>query len=261
MARSNRCVLSSSGVGGQLGSADCGSGPECSPSIFPEHNHALSSVSQPQQLPQPGFPSSLPHPSDQLVPDASSKDGVPLHSDADCEVLRQAILQLRAERQAQLQQLQLQQQQLESQAELSINPVKIFLHSSSPPLGQGGPAESVQLTPGRKAVAATLESIHSDLQAGLSSRREDRGEPPAEEWRRGGEPGDQRGREAGSQGGGQALRSSDTPAFLSNQSAAASSQTHGEADQHGEPLFSKADESSTPSCSTTSCPVEGARSR
>lgn len=258
------------GVRGQLSHGDCVSGPECSPSIFPEHS--LSSVSQLQQLPQPssGFPSSLPHPSDQLVPDASCKDGVPLHSDADCEVLRQAILQLRAERQAQLQQLQQQQQQLESQAELSINPVKSFLHSLTPPPGQGGPAETLQLTPGRKAVAATLESIHSDLQPELSSRREDREEPPAEEWRRGrgGEPGEQRGstpvRVAGSQAGNQAPRSNDTPAFLSNQSAAAvtalSSQTHGETDQHGEPVFAKADASSTPSCSTTTCPIEGDRS-
>ncbi|XP_031589390.1 protein TASOR isoform X3 [Oreochromis aureus] len=264
-------MLSPKGFGGQLSNSDCVSGPECSPSIFPEHNHSLSSITQPQQLPQPssGFPTSLPHPSDQLVPDASCKDGVPRHSDADCEVLRQAILQLRAERQAQLQQLQQQQQQLESQAELSINPVKGFLLSPSPPLGQGGPPDSVQLTPGRKAVSATLDSIHSVLQPELSSRREDKVEPPIEGWRRGGSAGreaeDQRGstpvRVVGSQTGNQATGNNGTSAFLSNQNAAVvtalSNQTHGEADQHGEPVFSKADESSAPPCSTTTCPAEG----
>lgn len=258
----------SSGVGGQLSHSDCVSGPECSLSIFPEHNHSLSSITQPQQLPQPssGFPTSVPHPSDQLVPDASCKDGVPRHSDADCEVLRQAILQLRAERQAQLQQLQQQQQQLESQAELSINPVKGFLHSPSSPLGQGGPPDAVQLTPGRKAVAATLDSIHSVLQPELSSRREDKVEPGTEGWRRGGSAGreaeDQRGstpvRVVGSQAGNQATGNNGTPAFPSNQNAAVvtalSNQTHSEADQHGEPAFSKADESSAPPCTT--CPAE-----
>lgn len=118
-------------------------------------------------------------------------------------------------------------------------------------------------------MSATLDSIHSVLQPELSSRREDKVEPPIEGWRRGGSAGreaeDQRGstpvRVVGSQTGNQATGNNGTSAFPSNQNAAVvtalSNQTHGEADQHGQPVFSKADESSAPPCSTTTCPAEG----
>ncbi|XP_044066398.1 protein TASOR isoform X2 [Siniperca chuatsi] len=277
-------MLAPKRLGRQLSHSDSVLGSEPSPSIFPEHIHPLSSSDQPQHLLQQSV-SSLPplsHLSDQLVPDASCKEGVPHHSGTDFEVLRFAISQLRAERQAQ----QLQQQQ----AELSINPIKGFLPNpictgsrhTTPLLGQGGPSESVQLTPGKKAVAATLELIHSALQLelGEEERREDGAETPTEGQRKGGSRG---GGEPGDQRDGTPVRvenwgpsNSDTSTPSSNQNTAAvtgpsnqidsASDGRGKAAQQGEPAFLKAAKHGAAkhgaaSSSATACPVEGDRSR
>uniref|UniRef100_UPI0037E9AD00 protein TASOR n=1 Tax=Semicossyphus pulcher TaxID=241346 RepID=UPI0037E9AD00 len=140
--------------------------------------HPVSSHDQPHNpLHQSG--SGLPplsHLSDQLVPDASCKDGVPLQSGPDFEVLRQAISQLRAERKAQLQQLQqLQQQRLDSKPlqRFQPNPAPTGSCHSSTDLA---PTESDKVAPGKKAVAATLEFIHSALQQEQEEEEERREE-------------------------------------------------------------------------------------
>nr|XP_019952270.1 PREDICTED: protein TASOR isoform X1 [Paralichthys olivaceus] len=267
-------LLATKGLGLQLSHGDSVSGSERSPSIFPEHIHPLSSSEQPKHLMQQ--PSSglfaHHHLSDQLVPDASLKDGVPRPSDTDFEVLRQAISQLRAERQAQLQQ---QQRQLDCQEELSVNPQESLLSNSvkrgsghtTPPVSQGGHIESTQLTPGRKAVADTLDLIHSTLQPG-EQRRQDRGEPPTEGQRRGISLG---GEGVGLLGGNSAPTISDASNSSSNDNTATvtrpNDQTHPtsaereQADQQGEPAFSKATKHGAAASSTFSCPVEDDRSR
>ncbi|XP_040890119.1 protein TASOR isoform X2 [Toxotes jaculatrix] len=253
-----------------------------------EHIHPLSSVDQPQH--HSGQPGScllpLPHLSDQLVPDASCKDSGQQPSDTDFEVLRLAISQFRAERQAQL-----QQQQLDSQEDFSINPLKSFLPNydrtgggHSTPVGQGGPSESVQLTPGRKAVAAALELIHSSLQpelGGGDQRREDRVEPPTEGQRSGRSHGGGQGeaesvdgtphRVVGLSGGNRCPINNDTSTPSSNQNTTTvtgpGDQTYStsvgreKADQQGKPAFPKAAQHGAASSSTSSCPVEGERSR
>lgn len=260
---SSLCSPLSAGLGGQLSHSDSVS--EHSPSIFPENVHSLSSRDQPQHLLQQSA-SSLPplsHLSDQLVPDTSCKEGMPHHSGKDFEDLRLAISQLRAERQAQL-----QQQHLDSHAELSTlksfipNPVRTGGHHTT----QGGPGESVQLTSGKKAVAASLELIHSRLQSELSE--EEKREARGEGWRSGGsqaggrETGDQRDgtpvRLMGSLGGNLGLSNSDTSLPPSNQNTATvTGQNNPKADQHGESVF-KHDAASS---GITACPVEGDRSR
>ncbi|XP_050930559.1 LOW QUALITY PROTEIN: protein TASOR [Lates calcarifer] len=267
-------LLAAKGLDRQLSHGDSVSGSERSPSIFPEHTHPLSSGDQPQHLLQQ--PSSgllpLPHLSDQLVPDASCKDGVPQPSDTDFEVLRLAISHLRAERQAQL-----QQQRFDSQSEFSINPLKSFLPNPShntPPAGQGGPTESARLTLGRKAVATTLDLIHSALQPelGEEGRKEDRVEAPTEGQRRGrslggGEPGD--GCPAvGLVGGNQGPSNNDTSIPLSSQSTTRPNDQTDSTDvrrekveQQKDSVFLKAAQQGAASFSTSSCPVEGDRSR
>ncbi|XP_034725833.1 protein TASOR isoform X2 [Etheostoma cragini] len=258
-------MLAPKGLGMQLSHSDAVSGSERSPSIFPEPIYPLPSSDQSQHLLQQSG-STLPAPSnlpDQLVPDASCKDGVPHHSDTDFEVLRLAISQLRAERQAQL------QQQLDSQAELSINSLKC-----SPPnlVGTGsGPTESVNVTHDRKAVAATLEFIHSALQ---QERREDGAETPTEGRTIGGnqgEAGDLRGgtsvRVVGFLGENRGPSNSDTSSPLSIQSTAAmmapSTQTGSTndrtemANQTEEPVFPKTDKHAAASSSNTTRPEEG----
>lgn len=263
-----------SGLDRQLSHGDSVSGSERSPSIFPEHTHPLSSGDQPQHLLQQ--PSSgllpLPHLSDQLVPDASCKDGVPQPSDTDFEVLRLAISHLRAERQAQL-----QQQRFDSQSEFSINPLKSFLPNPShntPPAGQGGPTESARLTLGRKAVATTLDLIHSALQPelGEEGRKEDRVEAPTEGQRRGrslggGEPGDGCPT-VGLVGGNQGPSNNDTSIPLSSQSTTRPNDQTDSTDvrrekveQQKDSVFLKAAQQGAASFSTSSCPVEGDRSR
>ncbi|KAI9526621.1 hypothetical protein NQZ68_038001 [Dissostichus eleginoides] len=241
-----------------------------------EHIPSLSSHDQPEHLHQQpdSIPPALSHLSDQLVPDASCKEGVPLHSETDYEVLRRAISQLRAER------------QLASQAELSLHSLKNFPFNvvptgsapTSPPLAQKGLTESVQVTQDRKAVAATLELIHSALkQETMEEEKRQGGEATLTEGQRrgGGEAGghgdDPPVRVVGALGGSQDPRNTDTSTPSSNQSKAVvtglSSQTHStddgkeKADQQGEPLFSEAATSSAASSSTTACPVEGDRSR
>ncbi len=191
---------------------------------------------------------------------------MPHHSGTDFEVLRLAISQLRAERQAQ------QQQQ---QAELSINPIKSFLpnpiRTGSHLLGQGGPSEPVQHTPGKKAVAATLDLIHSALQPELGE--EEQREDGAEGRRRGGsrgggERGDQRDstpvRTVALLGGGRSPSSSDMFTPSSNQNIAAvtgpSNQT-ASTDQQGKPAFPQAAKHGATSSCTTTFPAEGDRPR
>ncbi|XP_063767173.1 protein TASOR [Eleginops maclovinus] len=234
-----------------------------------EHILPLSSHDQPQHLHQQ--PDSIPpapsHLSDQLVPDASCKEGVPLHSDTDYEVLRRAISQLRAER------------QLACQPELSLHSLKNFPSNvvpsgschNSPPLAQEGLTESVQVTQDRKAVAATLELIHSALkQDTMEEMRQGGAAALTEGQRRGGEARSHRDdspvRVVGAPGRSQDPRNTDTSTPFFNQSTAVvtglSSQTNStiakdKADQQGEPLFP----SSAVSFSTTACPVEGGQSR
>ncbi|KAF3690273.1 Protein TASOR [Channa argus] len=236
---------------------DSGSGPECSPSIFPEHIHPVSSSDQPQQS-SSGLPT-LPHLSDQLVPDAFCKDAVPQPSETDFEKLRQAISQFRAERQAQL-----QQKLLDSQTDccsspprsIHANPVCVGSGHITPPLGQGGSNESAQLTPGRKAVAATLDLIHSALQLELGDegRREDRVGLPTERRRTGGaEPKDQRD---------DPLVSQNTAAVAgqSNQPDSTSDRREKVA-QQAEPELTNAAKQDAASSSTYSCPAGDGRSR
>ena len=281
---SSDCSPLSSGPGWQLSPGDSVSGSERSPSIFPEHIPPLSSSEPPKHLVQQ--PSSglmaLHHRTDQLVPDTSFKDGGPQPSDTDFEVLSQAISQLRAERQAQR-----LQQQLECQERLLSNSLHRGSGHATPPPGQGGLIESVQPTPGRKAVADT----HSTLQPGKErrqdrgepppegQRRQDRGEPPPEGQRRQdrGEPPPEGQRRGRALGGGGLLgvksdpRISDASSSSSNNNAAAVTGPNGQTDPtsaereqtdpRGEPAFSKAAKHGAATSSTFSCPVEGDRSR
>lgn len=260
-----QCCPLFSGLSRQLSHGGSVSGSDRSPSIFPDHLPSISSSSSQPHLPQPSSDllSSLPHASDQLVPDASCKDGTPHHSETDYEVLRLAISQLRAERQAQLQNLQQQQQQLESQADLSISPLKNFLSNAvhpgsghtTPPLAQGGPTASAQLTQGRKAVSATLELIHSVLQPELTEeeRREDVEVCPTERHTR-----------RGHQDSSLVMVAGDTSTLLSNQNTWTNStndQRDTNSDRQGELIFSKAAQQDAASAPTTACPVAGDRSR
>lgn len=278
----NQCSLSS-GVIRQQNDGNCVSASECSPSIFPEHIHSISSSEQARHLLQQPS-SSLPHPShlsDQLVPEAFCKEGMPQHSDTDIEVLQIAITQLRAERQAQ-QQLQ---KQLVDHADFSVNPSKSFLpvrtdsERVTPPSSQGVLSdESVQLTPGRKAIAATLELIHSTLQTEQAEEkrreRRDVAEPAT-----GGKAADQRGdtpvRAVGLSSGKQAPSNSDISSSVrpsaasSSQSTAAGPSSHADsksderekADQRGETALPRAAKDGVVASSTTSGPLEGDRSR
>lgn len=248
-----------------------------------EHIHPLSSHDQSQHLLQQSgsILPTLSRLSDQLVPDA--KDGVPPHSETEFEVLRQAISQLRAERQAQL------QQQCDSQAELNINSLNSFLpnlvpagstHTTTPLLPHGGPTESGKVTHDRKAVAATLDLIHSVLQQEpVEERKNDRAGTPTEGRGRtgrsqGGEARDQRDgtpvRVVRSKRGDWGPSNSDTSTPSSNQSTAAvtggaqtdsSSDRRKKSDQRGEPVFPSRATRVAPSSSTTARPVEGNRSR
>lgn len=201
------------------------------------------------------------------------------HAGKDFEDLRLAISQLRAERQAQLQQQQLQLQQLQQQQQQQQWFVRTGSHHTTLLLDQDGPAESVQLTSGKKAVAATLELIHSALQLELGE--EEAREVGAEGRRSGGrsgrgaEPGEQRDgtsvRVVGSLGGNLGSSNSNTSTPSSNQNTAAvtgpSNQTEStnggreKADQQGEPAFPKAAEQGAASSSIAACPVEGDRAR
>lgn len=189
-------LLCPSGLGRQLSRSGSVSGSERSPPDFPERLPPLSSGDQPQQPGSNLLPAT--HLSDQLVPDASFKDAAPRPSHTDFEVLRQAISHLRAERQAQLQQQKQQLLDLKPSKSSPPKPVCVGTsHTTAPPLCQGSPTEPVQLTTGRKAVAATLELIHSSLQLepGEKEKRESRAEVPAEKRRKvggGTEPGEQR---------------------------------------------------------------------
>ncbi|KAM3621562.1 uncharacterized protein V6R79_012819 [Siganus canaliculatus] len=141
------------------------SGPDRSPSILPDQLHPPAPRDRPQAPPQQSGSGSASL-SDQLVPDASFKDAVPRHTGKDLEDLHLAIAQFRAERLKKLQQQELQ------------GPAPHATHASSllPPGGAAAPPQ--QLASGKKAVAATLELIHSTLQV-----QEDGEEAQEEAWR------------------------------------------------------------------------------
>lgn len=236
---------------------------EHSPSIFPEHIHPLSSRDQPQHLLHQsgsGLPP-LSHLSDQLVPDTSCKEGGPQPSGKDLEDLRLAISQLRAERQAQLQ----QQQRFDSQVELSINPLKSFLPNpvstgsrhTTPPLR---PTEPAPLNPGKKAVAATLEFIHSALQTELEDElRETEAEGRRSRGRR-----EQRDgtpvRTVGSIGGNLGPNNSDTSTASYNPNTAAVTEPSNQTDATNG-RREKADQHGAAYSSSKARPAEGDRSR
>lgn len=98
----------------------------------------------------------------------------------DMEVLQQAIKEMRAERLKQLQQLRMQQQLLELQVESSdaaLPAAAVEGGHLTPPTDRAVPP--VRFTPGRKAVTATLDLIHSGLQLETweGERSEDRRRP------------------------------------------------------------------------------------
>lgn len=258
------------------------SGSERSSSVFPEHIRPFPSCDQPQHVALQGgsIPPALPHWSDQLVPDASSKEVLQQHSDTDFEVLRLAISQLRAERNAQL------QQQLDARAESYINSFTNLLPNvcgggggggrhSTPLLAHGGPTESEMVSQDKKAVSVTLEMIHSALQQ----------EQVEDEATKGGALTQTVGRRCGgrAEGGGHAGYPIDgTPVrvggnrdpgnctSLSNQSTAAATRPSTQAgsasdgmekkNRPGEPVLPKAAQYAAASHSTTAGPAEGHRS-
>ncbi|XP_030231723.1 protein TASOR isoform X1 [Gadus morhua] len=134
---------------------------ELSPSHFPKL--PVAPISCPHFLPL-SSPTNLPATLlDQLVPDSrkshststssscsSANEGLPPQTNADFEALRFAISHFKAERQARAQKLQ--QHGREGVA-------------NGCPTPPSGPPEEIQLTPGRKALEATLDSIHSVLAA------------------------------------------------------------------------------------------------
>ena len=144
----------------QLSQEDPALVSELSPSYFSKPPNAPPSC--PHFLPL-SSPTNLPAPLlDQLVPDSrktnststssscsSTNEGLQPQTNADFEALRFAISHFKAERQARAQKLE--QHGREGRDNGCTTP--------------GGPPEEIQLTPGRKALAATLESIHSVLAA------------------------------------------------------------------------------------------------
>ncbi|XP_060897283.1 protein TASOR isoform X1 [Labrus mixtus] len=216
--------------------------------------HPASSIDQPHHLLHPsssGLPP-LSHLSDQLVPDASCKEG----SSPDFEVLHQAISQLRAERQAQ-QLHQMQQQRLDSKTLQRLHP-NPPLTGSPLTVSLSGPTESVQITPGKTAVAATLDLIHSALQ------------PEEEEERRQGAAGTLTGGRRTGGGGarvmgtlGGNLGPSETPNLSSNQNTAAVQGVTNQRDSTngGRETGDQRGEQDAASSSTADNPVGGNRSR
>ncbi|XP_041637621.1 protein TASOR-like [Cheilinus undulatus] len=211
--------------------------------------HPVSSIDQSHHLlhqPSSGL-NPLSRLSDQLVPDASFRDGVVLQSAPDFEALHQAISQLRAERQAQLQQLQ--QQRVDSKS-LQRSPLKSALTGGFLANSLSGPTESVKKSPGKKAVAATLDLIHSELHP--EEEEEERGEEGAESLpggqRTGGEGGDQR----------------ETTALTSHQNSAVGRgpTSQREPSHNGrETVDQPVEQGGTASSSTVDCPVVAVRSR
>ncbi|XP_023811111.1 protein TASOR isoform X1 [Oryzias latipes] len=108
--------------------------PECS--AIPEPPDQLQGINKPPEVPPLPCSSLPPGPeaSDQLFPDAASKDRLPLATSRDMEFLQQAIKQLRAERQEQLQRLRLQRELLQSQAEPTPPKPPGPINGHNPPL-------------------------------------------------------------------------------------------------------------------------------
>lgn len=162
-------------------------------------------------------------------------------SGRDLEDLRLAISQLRAERLSQLQKQQFHQQQLQKQQWLPYTSSQ----NADSILDQRGPTDSVQLIPGKEAVAATLEVIHTALQLEVGQDRDGsvgRGNPEE-----GAEPGDQRDVQNNVVG---TSRQTDSP-----------TDSRQETDQRGEPVILKAAQYCATSTSTVDHPVEGDRVR
>ncbi|XP_056130188.1 uncharacterized protein LOC130107556 isoform X2 [Lampris incognitus] len=165
--------------GRQLSHEDAALGSELSPQSFLEQ-----SVHPPLLQPSLRLGPGTPLPPDQLVPESratpsssssSCTEGQQQHhSDSDFEALRLAISQFRAER-------QVQQQLAEPQPEFSIDPVHSLHHdtadcASTPPVpDQARPAEKNKLTPGRKALVAKLDTIHSALDSEPGEEEEEVG--------------------------------------------------------------------------------------
>ncbi|XP_047203621.1 protein TASOR isoform X4 [Girardinichthys multiradiatus] len=229
-------LLAPKGLSRQLDHRDSVTSYEVSPSPsnFPDQIHPVSSSNQPQEVliqPSANLPY-RPHVSDQIVPD-SSNERISLTTSRDMEFLQQAIKELRAERLEQLRQLKLQQQLLELQVESDVgilaNPTGTEDGHITPPPDRVAPSESVRLTPGRKAVAATLESIHSGLQLETREdvRMEDRQQLTPTEGRErpgtpeGSDPGGQRRSTAGRVEGSPIGHSAQNNIDPSSQSAAA----------------------------------------
>lgn len=231
----------SSGLGGQGNHQDSVPGYSLSPSTFSENIHPISFSSQPQEVfPQPpSTPPPQPHASDQIVPDALTKDALSPTTSRNMEFLQHAIRQLRAQRLEQLQQLKLQQQQLLTvQLESSTGSGPQPAGTATPPLVHEESTE--QDTPGRAAVTTTLESFYSAQQQPWEERREDGQLSPTE----GGDPGGLRpcpqARGDGLETGNGTLRNTDSSVLLSSQTAAAvmeptSDGSEGELDRPGEP--------------------------
>ncbi|KAM8914826.1 protein TASOR isoform 2-T2 [Spinachia spinachia] len=226
-----------------------------------EHIRPFPSYDQPHLPLQCGSnPPAFPHWSDQLVPDASFKER---HSDTDFEVLRLAISQLRAERKAQL------QQQLDARAESYINSFTNLLPNagggtglSTALLTQGGPAESEKVTQDKKAVAVTLDMIHSALH---QEQMEDEGTKGAALTRTVGGSAECGGDAVGGNGN---PGNGEKTTSLSNQHTAAptrpSTRTGSTGDgreknhhQPGEPVLPKAAEYAGAFFSTSARPVDG----
>ncbi|XP_023180983.1 protein TASOR-like [Xiphophorus maculatus] len=147
-----------------------------SPSTAADRLHPVADSNQ-----TPGVLTAWPRAPDQLAPDAGS-ERVSVTTSRDMEVLQQAIKEMRAERLKQLQQLRMQQQLLELQVESSdaaLPAAAVEGGHLTPPTDRAAPPESVRFTPGRKAVTATLDLIHSGLQLETweGERSEDRGRP------------------------------------------------------------------------------------
>ncbi|XP_055014928.1 protein TASOR-like isoform X3 [Boleophthalmus pectinirostris] len=111
-------------------------------------------------------------PSEDVV-SGSGLGSIPLHSEQDFEVLHRAISQLRAERQ---QQLRDNQSDTASEGQGTVSTTDVSTtdltaksvtdteqRPCTPPTDKVSNSEDAQLTPGRKAVAATLDLIHSTM--------------------------------------------------------------------------------------------------
>ncbi|XP_055080704.1 protein TASOR isoform X2 [Periophthalmus magnuspinnatus] len=122
-----------------------------------------------------------PVPSEDLV-SGYGLGSIPLHSEQDFEVLHRAISQLRAERQQQLRNNQSDTTSEgqgavsttdESATDLTASVTTTEQKPGTTPTDKVSNSDGAQLTPGRKAVAATLDLIHSTLHLTNEDRTKD----------------------------------------------------------------------------------------